>query len=55
MSVTVAATGDSLFVADFPPEYEKIRGSLDGFLAGFDLKLTNLETNLSYFGSFANA
>jgi poly-gamma-glutamate synthesis protein (capsule biosynthesis protein) len=55
MSVTVAATGDSLFVADFPPEYEKIRGSLDGFLAGCDLKLTNLETNLSDFGSFANA
>ena len=54
MKITVAATGDSLFCADFPPEYAEKRRGIDAFFAGCDLKLTNLETNLSDFGSFAN-
>ena len=54
MKITVAATGDSLFCADFPVEYKEKRRELDAFLGGCDLKLTNLETNLSDYGSFAN-
>ena len=54
MTIKVVATGDSLFVADFPAEYGTIRGSLDAFLSDADVRITNLETNLSDFGSFAN-
>ena len=54
MAIKVLATGDLLFTADFPEEYRAIRKSLDAFLEDCDLKLTNLETNLSEFGSFAN-
>ncbi len=54
MAITVTATGDSLFTADFPAEYGEKRKSLDAFINGCDLKITNLETNLSEFGSFPN-
>ena len=54
MVVKVTATGDSLFTADFPAEYGKIRKSLDAFMSDSDIKITNLETNLSDFGGFAN-
>lgn len=54
MSITVTATGDSLFTADFPEEYEKKRASLDAFMGDCDVKIANLETNLSDFGSFPN-
>ncbi|MBO7375546.1 MAG: CapA family protein [Clostridia bacterium] len=54
MSFSVCATGDSLFCAGFPEEYSAIRASLDAFLSGCDLKITNLETNLCGFGPFAN-
>ena len=54
MSITVMATGDSLFTADFPKEYEDIRKSLNDFIGECDVKITNLETNLSDFGSFPN-
>ena len=54
MAIKVLATGDSLFTADFPEEYRAIRKSLDAFMEDCDLKITNLETNLSDFGSFAN-
>ena len=53
MSVKVAATGDSLFCAAFPEEYGKIRGGLDGFISACDVRITNLETNLSDFGGYA--
>ena len=53
MTIKVAATGDSLFTASFPAEYEAIRGPLDAFISDADVKITNLETNLSDFGSFA--
>lgn len=54
MAITVVATGDSLFTADFPEEYEKKRASLDVFMSDCDVKITNLETNLSDFGGFSN-
>ena len=54
MSFTVTATGDSLFTAPFPKEYASVRGELDNFLAGIDLKLTNLETNIVEYGGYAN-
>ncbi len=54
MTIKVVATGDSLFTADFPPEYETVRGPLDAFLSDADVRITNLETNLSDFGTFAN-
>ncbi|MBR6052509.1 MAG: CapA family protein [Clostridia bacterium] len=54
MTIKVTATGDSLFVADFPAEYQTVRGPLDAFLSDADVRITNLETNLSDFGSFAN-
>ena len=53
--LTVTGTGDSLFTANFPEEYkEKIRPVAD-FIQSCDLRITNLETNLSPFGDFANA
>ena len=52
--IKVTATGDSLFCADFPAEYEQKRASLDAFLSDADLRITNLETNLSDFGGYAN-
>ena len=53
-TVTVIATGDSLFTADFPKEYEDIRKTLDEFIGSADVKITNLETNVSDFGDFPN-
>lgn len=52
----VTGTGDSLFVADIPEEYfngdfKEIKSYIDGC----DIKMTNLETNVSKFGSFPNA
>ena len=54
MTIKVLATGDSLFCADFPAGYEKSRAALDAFIGDCDVRITNLETNLSDFGSFAN-
>ena len=54
MAIKVLATGDSLFTAGFPEEYSAIRKSLDSFMSDCDVKITNLETNLSEFGSFSN-
>ena len=54
MQIKVIATGDSLFTADFPETYGKIRKELDGFISDADLRLTNLETNVSDFGNFPN-
>ena len=54
MSINVIATGDSLFTADFPEEYAKKRKALDEFISGADVRMTNLETNLSDFGHFPN-
>ncbi len=53
--LTVTATGDSLFVAPFPSYYENQKNQLKNFINSHQLKITNLETNLSDFGHFANA
>ena len=53
--LSVTGTGDSLFVAKFPAEYdEKIKPVAD-FIRKCDVKMTNLETNLSDFEFFGNA
>lgn len=54
MKISVVATGDSLFTADFPKEYESKRASLDEYIKSADVRITNLETNLSDFAGFAN-
>jgi len=53
--LTVTATGDSLFIADFPQEY--LSGEfkeISGYIKACDVKLTNLETNLSDFEFYPN-
>lgn len=53
--LTVTGTGDSLFVAEFPEiYYEQMRGVAD-FIRSCDVRMTNLETNLSDFNVFASA
>jgi len=53
--LTVTGTGDSLFVSDFPREYDKTIDSVADFIKSCDIRLTNLETNLSDFEYFAGA
>lgn len=52
---TATATGDSLFVAPFPPEYAPMLDRVASFIRSCDARLTNLETNLSDFEFFGNA
>ncbi len=54
--LVVTGTGDSLFVADIPQEYfngdfKEVKAYIDSC----DVKITNLETNVSKFGDFPNA
>lgn len=51
----VSATGDSLFVADIPSEYNADLKTVSSFIGDCDVRITNLETNISKFGEFANA
>ncbi|NLF93784.1 MAG: CapA family protein [Oligosphaeraceae bacterium] len=53
--LSVTATGDSLFVAKFPEEYQSVIPTVAGFIQSCDVKITNLETNLSDFDCFASA
>ena len=53
--LTVTGTGDSLFVAPFPPEYAPQLDRVAKFIGSCDVKLTNLETNLSDFELYGNA
>ena len=53
--LSATGTGDSLFVAPFPPEYAPMLEKLADFIGGCDLRMTNLETNLSDFELFGNA
>ena len=46
--IKVIATGDSLFCAEFPREYAKIRPALDAFLSDADVTLNTLSTSFSY-------
>ena len=54
-TLTVTGTGDSLFVAPFPAEYAPMLDKLAGFIGGCDVRMTNLETNLTDFEYFGNA
>ena len=54
-TITVTGTGDSLFVAPFPAAYEPMLKKIAGFIASCDVRLTNLETNLSDFEFCGNA
>ncbi len=51
----VSATGDSLFVADIPSEYDNDMNVISSFMGECDVRITNLETNVSKFGEFPNA
>ena len=53
--LTVTGTGDALFVARFPNYYDSQKKEISNFINSHDLKITNLETNLSDFGSFGNS
>ena len=53
--LTVTGTGDALFVTEFPREYDSGIKTVANFIQGCDVKLTNLETNLSDFEYFGNA
>ena len=53
--LSVTGTGDSLFVAQFPKEYDEGIKPVADFIQACDVKLTNLETNLSDFEFFGNA
>ncbi|MCQ2387584.1 MAG: CapA family protein [Clostridia bacterium] len=50
----VTSTGDSLFTADFPKQYKAGQKEIRNFFNTCDLKMTNLETNLSDFEYFPN-
>ncbi len=54
-NLTITGTGDSLFTNDFPQEYESDQKELAEKIGECDIKITNLETNLSKFGDFGNA
>ena len=53
--LSVTGTGDSLFVAKFPREYDEGLRRIADFVQACDIKLTNLETNLSDFEYYGNA
>ncbi|MBR2870850.1 MAG: CapA family protein [Clostridia bacterium] len=53
--LTVTGTGDALFVAQFPEYYNGQKKQITDFINKHDIKITNLETNLSDYGDFANA
>ena len=54
-TLTVTGTGDALFVAPFPEYYSQEKKKVTDFINAHQVKITNLETNLSDFGSFANS
>ena len=54
-TLSVTGTGDSLFVVPFPPEYSPLLDKVAGFIGACDVRLTNLETNLTDFEYFGNA
>ena len=53
--LTVTGTGDSLFVSDLPKEYDDALRAVAEFIKSCDVKITNLETNLSDFEYYAGA
>ncbi len=53
--LTVTGTGDALFVAPFPEYYSEQFEELSKVIRGCDVRITNLETNLSDFEYSGNA
>lgn len=53
--LTVTGTGDALFTARFPEEYHSAMKPVSDWIRSCDVRLTNLETNLSDFRLFASA
>lgn len=51
----ITATGDSLFVADIPEEYGSDMKTVSGYIAKGEIRITNLETNISKFGDYPGA
>ncbi len=54
-TLTVTGTGDALFVAPFPDAYDNELQKIAEYIQSCDVRLTNLETNLSDFEYFGNA
>ncbi len=54
-NLTVTGTGDSLFTNDFPASYDVDQKEVANLIGSCDIRITNLETNLSEFGDFGNA
>lgn len=54
-NLKVTVTGDSLFVADFPKEYDAELKEITDYIANGDVRITNLETNISEYGDYASA
>lgn len=52
--ISVLGTGDSLFITKFPKEYDTEIKKMVDFIDSVDVKVTNLETNLSDFEYFPN-
>ncbi|MBE5743505.1 MAG: CapA family protein [Clostridiales bacterium] len=52
--ITITASGDAMFLADFPSSYDNDLQEISNFVNLGDVKITNLETNLSKFGDFPN-
>lgn len=55
LNLTVTGTGDALFLAPFPKEYDQKLKQLADFINACDVKITNLETNLTDYQFFASA
>ncbi len=53
--LTVTGTGDALFVAPFPDNYDVEYKEVADYIKTCDVKITNLETNLTDFEYFGNA
>lgn len=53
--LVVTATGDSLFTNDFPAEYDAELKEITEKIAEGEIRITNLETNISEYGEYASA
>lgn len=54
-TLTVTGTGDALFTMKFPEEYYGSMQEISSFIRSCDIRMTNLETNLSDFDLFPSA
>ena len=54
-NLKITATGDSLFVANIPQEYDADMKTVSEYISKGEVRITNLETNISKFGDFPGA